>query len=153
MFIDRKFPKTRLRRLRANANIAELIAESSLSQTDLIQPLFVKEKLVGTEAIESMPGISRYSEDSILKEIEEVLETGIKSIALFPAIDKTKKDSSGKEATNKSNLICTSIRKIKDRFPEIIIIADVALDPYTDCLLYTSPSPRDVEESRMPSSA
>ena len=83
MFIDRKFPKTRLRRLRANANIAELIAESSLSQTDLIQPLFVKEKLVGTEAIESMPGISRYS----------------------------------------------------------------------DCLLYTSPSPRDATLSRMPSSA
>ena len=132
MFIDRKFPKTRLRRLRANANIAELIAESSLSQTDLIQPLFVKENLIGTEVIESMPGILRFSEDSILKEIEEVLETGIKSIALFPVIDKTKKDSSGKEATNKSNLICNSIRKIKDRFPEIIIIADVALDPYTD---------------------
>ena len=82
MFIDRKFPKTRLRRLRANANIAELIAESSLSQTDLIQPLFVKENLIGTEVIESMPGILRFSEDSILKEIEEVLETGIKSIAL-----------------------------------------------------------------------
>ena len=132
MFIDRKFPKTRLRRLRANTHIAELVAESSLSQKDLIQPLFVKENLVGTEAIESMPGISRFSEDSILKEIEEVLETGIKSIALFPVIDKTKKDSSGKEAINKSNLICNSIRKIKDRFPEIVIIADVALDPYTD---------------------
>jgi porphobilinogen synthase len=98
----------------------------------LIQPLFIKENLKGHESIDSMPEILRYSKESVLEEIEDLLENNINTIALFPVIDSSKKDGLGKEALNQSNLICESIQKIKSKFPEIIIIADVALDPYTD---------------------
>jgi|TARA_B110000444_G_scaffold77071_1_gene72831 porphobilinogen synthase len=118
--------------LRSNSHISDLVAENNLSVNDLIQPIFIKENLVGVESIESMPGILRYGQDSILKEVEELLELGIKSIALFPVIDPSKKDDLGKEATNDANLMCESIKKIKQEFQEIIIIADVALDPYTN---------------------
>ena len=132
MFIDRKFPKSRLRRLRLNSNIINLVSENDLSPNDLIQPLFIKENLNGTEKIESMPGILRFGEDALLKEIEDIINSGINSVALFPVIDSSKKNNQGTESTNSSNLICKSIRNIKEAFPEIIIISDVALDPYTD---------------------
>ena len=132
MFIDRKFPKSRLRRLRLNSNIIDLVSENELSSNDLIQPLFIKENLQGTEKIESMPGILRFGEDAVLKEIEDIINSGINSVALFPVIDSSKKNNQGTESTNSSNLICKSIRNIKEAFPEIIIISDVALDPYTD---------------------
>ena len=132
MFIDRKFPKSRLRRLRLNSNIINLVSENDLSPNDLIQPLFIKENLKGTEKIESMPGISRFGEDALLKEIEDIINSGINSVALFPVIDNSKKNNQGTESTNSSNLICKSIKDIKEAFPEIIIISDVALDPYTD---------------------
>ena len=132
MFIDRKFPKSRLRRLRLNSNIINLVSENDLSPNDLIQPLFIKENLKGTEKIESMPGILRFGEDALLKEIEDIINSGINSVALFPVIDNSKKNNQGTESTNSSNLICKSIKNIKEAFPEIIIISDVALDPYTD---------------------
>ncbi|MDC0405795.1 porphobilinogen synthase [Gammaproteobacteria bacterium] len=132
MFINRKFPTSRLRRLRANSTLIDLVSESSISSNDLIQPLFIKENLKGTEAINSMPDILRYSKESVIDEVEDLLEHNINTIALFPAIDSSKKDSDGTEALNKSNLICESIQKIKSKFPEMLVIADVALDPYTD---------------------
>ena len=132
MFIDRKFPKSRLRRLRLNSNIINLVSENDLSPNDLIQPLFIKENLKGTEKIESMPGILRFGEDALLKEIEDIINSGINSVALFPVIDNSKKNNQGTESINSSNLICKSIKNIKEAFPEIIIISDVALDPYTD---------------------
>ena len=132
MFIDRKFPKSRLRRLRLNSNIINLVSENDLSSNDLIQPLFIKENLKGTEEIESMPGILRFGEDALLKEIEDIINSGINSVALFPVIDNSKKNNQGTESTNSSSLICKSIKSIKEAFPEIIIISDVALDPYTD---------------------
>ena len=132
MHIDRKFPTSRLRRLRANNTLINLVSESSLSSNDLIQPLFIKENLKGTEKIDSMPGVLRYSKESVIDEVEDLLENNINTIALFPSIDSSRKDSNGKEALNKSNLICESIQKIKSKFPEMLIIADVALDPYTD---------------------
>ena len=132
MFINRKFPTSRLRRLRANSTLIDLVSESSLSSNDLIQPLFIKENLKGHESIDSIPEILRYSKESVLEEIEDLLENNINTIALFPVIDSSKKDGVGKEALNQSNLICESIQKIKSKFPEMIIIADVALDPYTD---------------------
>ena len=132
MFIKRKFPSSRLRRLRSNSTLIDLVSESSLSSNDLIQPLFIKKNLKGHESIDSMPEILRYSNESVLEEIEDLLENNINTIALFPVIDSSKKDGLGKEALNQSNLICESIQKIKSKFPEIIIIADVALDPYTD---------------------
>jgi porphobilinogen synthase len=132
MFINRKFPTSRLRRLRANRTLIDLVSESSISSNDLIQPLFIKESLKGTETIDSMPEILRYSKESIIDEVEDLLEHDINTIALFPAIDSSKKDSDGTEALNQSNLICESIQKIKSNFPEMLVIADVALDPYTD---------------------
>ena len=132
MFINRKFPNTRLRRLRSSSNILDLVSETRLSSDDLIQPIFIKEDIEGVEEIESMPGVLRHGKTVILKEVESILRSGVKTIALFPVINSTKKDSKGTEATNKNNLICDSVRLIKESFPEVILIADVALDPYTD---------------------
>tara|TARA_B000000532_G_scaffold43188_1_gene32242 strand:- start:3528 stop:4520 length:993 start_codon:yes stop_codon:yes gene_type:complete len=129
--IDRKFPKSRLRRLRRSSNLINLVSENTLSANDLIQPLFIKEDLDGSEPIDSMPNINRYGLKDILKEIEDVLHNGINTIALFPVINPDKKDENGGEAVNENNLISTAIKNIKKEFPEIILIADVALDPYT----------------------
>ena len=129
--IDRKFPKSRLRRLRRSSNLINLVSENTLSANDLIQPLFIKEDLDGSEPIDSMPNINRYGLKDILKEIEDVLHYGINTIALFPVINPDKKDENGGEAVNENNLISTAIKNIKKEFPEIILIADVALDPYT----------------------
>ena len=132
MNINRNFPNTRLRRLRRNSNLIDLVAETNLSSQDLIQPIFIKENFNGIESIESMPGINRFGIDEALKEIEEVIESGINTIAVFPVVESDKKDSKGSEATKEDNFISSAIKTIKKDFPNIILIADVALDPYTD---------------------
>ena len=132
MSIFRKYPSTRLRRLRKNLNLIELVSETNLTSKDLIQPIFIKENFEGKEEIESMPGIFRFGLNHMLSEIEEVINAGINAIAVFPVIESSKKDEKGSEALNKSNFIAHSINKIKQEFPELILIADVALDPYTD---------------------
>ena len=132
MSIFRKYPSTRLRRLRKNLNLIELVSETNLTSKDLIQPIFIKENFEGKEEIESMPGIFRFGLNHVLSEIEEVINGGINAIAVFPVIESSKKDEKGSEALNKSNFIAHSINKIKQEFPELILIADVALDPYTD---------------------
>ena len=131
MNYKRKFPSTRLRRLRSSAFIRDIVRENILTGDDLIQPIFIKEGLSGTEPIDQMPGIFRFGLDSIEKEIEELLELGIKSVALFPVIDPDKKDAEGSEAINQNNLICNAIKKIKSTSSDLIVISDVALDPYT----------------------
>ena len=132
MSIYRKYPSTRLRRLRKNLNLIELVSETNLTSKDLIQPIFIKENFEGKEEIESMPGIFRFGLNHVLSEIEELINAGINAIAVFPVIESSKKDEKGSEALNKSNFIVQSINKIKQEFPELILIADVALDPYTD---------------------
>ena len=132
MSIFRKYPSTRLRRLRKNLNLIELVSETNLTSKDLIQPIFIKENFEGKEEIESMPGIFRFGLNHVLSEIEEVINAGINAIAVFPVIESSKKDEKGSEALNKSNFIAHSINKIKQEFPELILIADIALDPYTD---------------------
>ena len=132
MSIFRKYPSTRLRRLRKNLNLIELVSETNLTSKDLIQPIFIKENFEGKEEIESMSGIFRFGLNHVLSEIEEVINAGINAIAVFPVIESSKKDEKGSEALNKSNFIAHSINKIKQEFPELILIADVALDPYTD---------------------
>ena len=132
MFIKRKFPNTRLRRLRKNSNLIDLVAETKLSSNDLIQPIFIKENYDGKEDIKSMPGIFRYGLGDALKEIEDIINSGVNSIAVFPVIEASKKNSKGTEAINKDNFISNLIKKIKNQFPELVLIADVALDPYTD---------------------
>ena len=132
MYIDRKFPNTRLRRLRRNPNLINLVAETSLTSNDLIQPVFIKENFDGKETIDSMPNIFRYGIDNALEEIEDIKKSGINSIAVFPVIDPANKDSKGSQAIKSNNFISTSIMAIKKQFPDIVLIADVALDPYTD---------------------
>ena len=127
----RKYPLSRLRRLRSNKSIRDLVAENKLSIDDLIQPIFVKESIKEKEEIGSLIGIFRHSEKSILKEIEELVNLGIKAVAVFPVIDEDKKDEKGSEATNEDNFLNNVIKTIKQNFPEILVIADVALDPYT----------------------
>ena len=130
--ISRKYPLTRLRRLRQSESIIKLTSECGITADDLIQPLFVKEDLVDKEPIESMPGIFRFGEEAILKEIEEIEQLGIRAVAMFPVIDPLKKDSTGSEATKRNNLISRVLSSVKSKFPNMLVIADVALDPYTD---------------------
>ena len=132
MYIDRNFPNTRLRRLRRNPNLINLVSETSLTSNDLIQPVFIKENFDGKETIDSMPNIFRYGIDNALEEIEDIKKSGINSIAVFPVIDPANKDSQGSRAVKDNNFISTSIAEIKKQFPDIVLIADVALDPYTD---------------------
>ena len=127
----RKYPLTRLRRVRSNKSIRDLIAESKLSIDDLIQPIFVKESLNDKEEIKSLSGIFRHSEKSVIKEIKELMNLGIKAAAIFPVIDEDKKNEKGLEAVNENNFLNNVIRTIKKNFPEMLVIADVALDPYT----------------------
>ena len=108
-----------------------MVAEVNLSVDDLIQPIFIKENLSGSENIDSMPEIKRFGLDVLNKEIEELVSLGIKSVAIFPVIEESKKDAAGLEALNENNFITKAIKQIKESFPELIIIVDVALDPYT----------------------
>ncbi len=132
MQVYRKFPNTRLRRLRKSSSLIDLVSETNLGSNDLIQPIFIKENLTGIEQIRTMPSISRFDTETSLKEIEDILKSGINAIAVFPVIDPEKKDNLGSEAIKENNFISQSIKKIKKEFPNIILIADVALDPYTD---------------------
>ena len=127
---SRKFPLTRLRRNRQSANLRALVAENALSSDDLIQPIFIKEGLKGKESIESLPGVSRLGLDVLNEEVRELESAGIKAIALFPVIDSSKKDDKGSESLNEDNLVSQAIKQIKE-ISEMVIISDVALDPYT----------------------
>jgi len=132
MKIERTFPETRMRRIRKNSGLREMLAETNLSRTDLIQPIFIKEDLSGAEAIKTMPGINRLGLDILNDEVGRIVDLGIKSIAVFPVINEEKKDETGSQATLEDNFICRAISSIKKSYPDLIIIADVALDPYTN---------------------
>ena len=132
MKIERTFPETRMRRIRKNSGLREMLAETNLSKIDLIQPIFIKEDLSGTEAIKTMPGINRFGLDILNDEVGKIVDLGIKSIAVFPVINEEKKDESGSQATIDDNFICRAISSIKKSYPDLMVIADVALDPYTN---------------------
>ena len=125
------FPSTRLRRLRMKDFSRRMISENNLSVNDLIWPVFVCEGNNIVDEIKSMPGVFRYSIDSILKELETIVNLKIPAIALFPQIDNSLKDEKGSQAIDENNLICRTIKSIKKKFPDLGIICDVALDPYT----------------------
>ena len=132
MKIERSYPDTRMRRIRKSSALREMLAETSLSKADLIQPIFIKEDLKGREAIKSMPGINRLGLDILNDEIKKIIDLGIKSVAVFPVINEEKKDEIGSQATIENNFICEAISAIKESYPDLMVIADVALDPYTD---------------------
>ncbi len=124
-----RYPNTRLRRLRQNAWIRRLVAESDLTANDFIWPLFVAEPDEVGE-IASMPGVSRHSLDGILGEAEKAMQAGIPCIALFPHVPAHLKTSDCAEAVNPDNLVCRAVRHVKARFPDLGIMCDVALDPF-----------------------
>jgi len=123
--------RTRLRRNRRSEWVRRLVAEHQVSVDDLIWPVFVTEGKKLIEPIASMPGVSRYSLDVLVKEVEAAAKLGIPAIALFPVVPAAKKTVDGKEAFNPDNLVCRTTRILKDAVPEMGIICDVALDPYT----------------------
>ena len=124
------FPNRRGRRLRQNSRIRALIRETSLSKSDLICPIFVREGKNIVEKIPSMPGVYRYSIDTLTPYVEKLISHGISTIALFPLTPSDKKSSSCEEAWNPENLVNIATRQLKQNFPELIIMLDVALDPY-----------------------
>ena len=130
--IKRTYPQSRLRRTRAKGFLRDLIAENHLSTNDLIQPIFIADQSEMKIDIPSMPGIYRHNLESLYAETEELIKKGIKSVAIFPAIDLDKKDAQGSHAFDDKNIVCSALRGLGERFPEVIKIADVALDPYTD---------------------
>lgn len=125
------YPLIRLRRNRKAFWLRELIAESNLSVNDLVLPLFVVEGHNERQEIKTMPGIYRLSIDQIVETAKKAAELGINAIALFPSIDQSLKSENADEAYNLDNLICRTIRCIKNTNIDIGIICDVALDPYT----------------------
>lgn len=125
------FPYHRARRNRKSDWSRRLVRENSLSVNDLIWPVFVQEGTSGSTEISSMPGVFRHSINSLLPEIEKAAKLGIPAVALFPQTPQELKTEDGKEAINPENLICRTTRAIKDAVPEIGVICDVALDPYT----------------------
>ena len=131
MKIKGSFPKIRLRRLRKSSWIRNLVSENNISHNDLILPIFIREGKNKIEPVKSMPGINRYSVDKLSIILNQVKKYKIPMVALFPYIQNKKKDLLGSEALNPNNLICRSIQLIKKNFPNIGVMCDVALDPYT----------------------
>jgi porphobilinogen synthase len=126
-----QFPQVRLRRSRRTAALRSLVAETGLGPTDLIYPVFVLDGEKRTEAVPSRPGIERKSVDVLLRELEQVSKLSIPAIALFPVIDAGKKSLDGAECANPDGLVQTTVRAIKSEFPDLAVMTDVALDPYT----------------------
>jgi len=125
------FPVSRMRRLRRHTFLRRLVRESTLSVDDFIYPLFVLDGKGGCEPVDSMPGIERLSVDRLLREAETLLELGVPAVALFPVTAPDGKSEDGREAWNPDGLAQRAVRAIKERFPELGVITDVALDPFT----------------------
>ena len=127
-----QYPNTRMRRNRMQAFSRRLVAENRLSVDDLIWPLFVIEGEQKTEMIGSMPGVTRHSIDRLLEQAQQAVHLGIPAIAIFPSIDAALKDPVGSLADDGDNLVCRAVQAVKSRYPQLGVICDVALDPFTD---------------------
>ena len=125
------FPLQRGRRLRVNESIRSLVRETTLSPSDFMFPMFIAEGENVQVEIPSMPGIFRRSIDLTVKEIQEVFDLGIRAVNIYVKVDESLKDNTGKEAWNPNGLMQEAIRAIKTACPEMIVMPDVALDPYS----------------------
>ena len=127
-----KFPATRMRRLRSDSAVRRLVAESALSADDLIWPVFVKDGAANLrEAIPTMPGVFRLGLDALREEAQRAAALGIPAMALFPATEPSLKTADGMEAVNPEGLVPRALSAMKSAAPEVLALADVALDPYT----------------------
>ena len=127
----KKYPETRLRRLRAHDFIRRLVSEAHLSVDDLIWPVFVKEGKSERESVPSMPGVERLSVDVLLTEAKAAHGLGIPAIALFPVVGTEHKSENAEEAYRDDGLVQRAVSELKNNIPEIGVITDIALDPYT----------------------
>ena len=127
----RTFPQARMRRMRKDEFSRQLMQETRLSVKDLIYPIFIIDGEDERQQIKSMPSIYRLSIDNLIAEAAELTELGIPAIALFPVIDDEKKSENGEESFNPDGLIQNAIKQLKESFPNLGVISDVALDPYT----------------------
>lgn len=125
------YPASRPRRLRRDSFTRAMVREHQLSTSDLILPVFVLEGQNQVQDIASMPGVQRLSLDRLLPVAEECVKLGVPVMALFPVIDPQRKSPDGREATNPDGLVPQVVRALKDRFPELGLLTDVALDPFT----------------------
>ncbi|MBK7614920.1 MAG: porphobilinogen synthase [Vitreoscilla sp.] len=125
------FPATRPRRLRRDAFSRAMVREHTLTPADLILPVFVLDGTGRVEDVASMPGVQRMSVDGLYAKAEECVKLGVPVMALFPVIDPALKTPDGREATNPEGLVPRAVRALKSRFPELGILTDVALDPFT----------------------
>lgn len=121
----------RPRRNRQSAAIRDMVQETRLSVTDFILPLFVMEGQNTCSEVKSMPGIHRFSTDLVLEEVEECVDLGVSTFALFPNLPEAKKDKYATESHNPAGLYLQTVRAIKDRFPDVVVMTDVAMDPYS----------------------
>ncbi|HEX2826409.1 MAG TPA: porphobilinogen synthase [Burkholderiales bacterium] len=126
-----EYPRLRMRRMRRDDFSRRMMREHVLTTNDLIYPIFVIDGKSRTEDVSSMPGIRRYTIDKLLGHAEEALELGVPAVALFPAIDASFKTADGREATNPQGLVPRAVAALKKRLPELGVITDAALDPYT----------------------
>jgi porphobilinogen synthase len=131
MNIYGNFPALRMRRMRRDEFSRRLMRETTLATGDLIYPVFVLDGKARTEKVASMPGVERMTVDRLLRLAEQCVKFGIPVLAIFPAIDSSVKTPDGREAFNPKGLVPRAIAALKKRFPELGIMADVALDPYT----------------------
>lgn len=126
-----QYPQKRMRRLRRDEFSRRLLQENTLRVDDLIYPVFVLDGDNRKEVVSSMPGVIRQSADFLMHQAEQCLELGIPAIALFPVIDSSFKSETAAEAFNPNGLVPSVVRQLKTNFPELGVITDVALDPYT----------------------
>ena len=129
--VTAQFPAIRMRRMRRDPFSRALMRENNVTASDLIYPVFILEGTHQREPVASMPGVERVSVDLLLKVAEECVALGIPVLALFPVIDAAKKTPDGVEATNPDGLVPRAVRALKQAFPQLGILTDVALDPYT----------------------
>src|SRR4249919_3088642 len=122
---------TRMRRNRKAEWARRLVRENVLTTDDLIWPLFVADGHNKRASIASMPGVDRLTVDQVVREAERAMKLNIPCIALFPNTDPSLRDEHGSEATNPENLVCQSVRAVKKEFPDLGVLCDVALDPFT----------------------
>lgn len=130
-FIPSSFPSIRMRRMRKDAFSRALMQENLITVTDLIYPVFIQEGQHLRTPISSLPGVERLSIDQLLLVAEECVTLGIPVLALFPVIDAALKTPDGREAVNPKGLVPRAVQALKQRFPELGILTDIALDPYT----------------------
>ena len=125
------FPRRRMRRMRRDEFSRRMMRETRLTTDDLIYPVFVLDGKNRVESIPSMPGVKRYTLDKLLPHIEHCVKLGIPAIALFPVIERGLKTADGREAVNPKGLVPRAVAVLKKRYPQLGVITDVALDPYT----------------------